>query len=153
VVSSQCSVVSENMRSTIVIFVLLSTLPAQVVVDPSVTPCKKESLRPNLEVKVRKHILGQVNDATGAAFQGSKVLLRKLGKQGEFVEYRSAVTDTNGRFDLKSVEPGTYRFLPAPNRGWRQPREVACNESRECDIKLVLELNSTDQPFAQCPIR
>ena len=126
---------------------------AQKVSMPWEIPCDKERVQPNLVLKSNKHVYGELKDPTGAVFEKSKLVVRRQAKKGQFIDYRITLTDASGRFDLKSVEPGLYRFLPGPNRGWKQPKEVSCSESSECEIKLVLDLNPTDQPFAQCPIK
>lgn len=136
-----------------IIFASQLARSAQKVIEPWKVPCGDETIQPNLVLKSAKHLYGQLKDPTGAAFEKSKVILRRQTKKGEFLNDRVAVTDTNRRFDLKSVESGLYRVLPGRNRGWKQPKEVSCSESPECGIKLVLELSPTDQPFAQCPIK
>jgi len=116
-------------------------------------PCPEENLQPNLTLKKNVHVCGVLKDPTGAAFETSKVLLGKQTQKGKFVEYRSALSDKDGHFDLKIVEPGKYRLLPGPNRGWKQPKGINCGELSDCEIKLVLEPNPTDMPFAQCPVQ
>ena len=96
---------------------------------------------------------GDGHPVFGAAIQDSKVTLRKQDDKRKFVDYRTVMTDKNGRFDLKLVDSGKYRFLPAPNRAWRQPKEVVCDSSQDCEVNLTLEQNPTDLPFAGCPIR
>jgi len=144
---------SEFMRTIALIAVLVTTSLAQVVVEPWQVSCNEERVRPNIDVTVQQHVFGELRDPTGAAFQDSRVILRKQGGKGKFADYRTVISDKKGRFDLGSVEPGKYRFLPAPNRGWKQPKEVTCGGSPHCEIRLTLELNPTDQPFAGCPIR
>jgi len=58
-----------------------------------------------------------------------------------------------GRFDFGLIDPGKYRFLPSPNRGFKQPANLNCFESPECELKLTLEVNPTDQEFAGCLIQ
>jgi hypothetical protein len=77
---------------------------------------EEEEVQPNLQLKVGKHVFGRLNDASGAAFEHSRVILRRKSKK-KFAEYRTVMTDENGKFDAGSVEPGSYRFLPRPNRG------------------------------------
>ncbi len=98
------------------------------------------------------NVTGQLKEPTGAPFSKSKVELRKRTK-GEYKVYRSVMTDQVEHFDLGMVPVGKYRFLPGPNRGWKQPQNLICSESRSCSLHLVLQLNSTDQPFAACPIK
>jgi hypothetical protein len=126
---------------------------AQEAKEARQIPCSEELVKANFELKTPSHVFGELKDPTGAAFQGSKVILKKQGDKGSFTDYRSVTTDKAGRFDLKLVDPGKYRFLPSPNRGWKQPADVGCESSPVCEIKLALELNPTDQPYAGCPIR
>ena len=122
------------------------------VVMPWEIPCKEEIAKSNFDLTTEKHLTGELKDPTGAMIDESPVVLRKEREDGKFVEYRTAMTDRNGRFDLRTIEPGHYRFLPGPNRGYKQPTKVVGEETAECEIKLVLQLNPTDQPFAGCPI-
>jgi len=153
VASDQLSVVIRVAGIALVIFALLLVCYGQKVIEPWEIPCGKEIVQPNLVLKVTTHIYGELRDSSRAALEKSKVRLRKQTKMGRFVEYRTATTDGQGRFDFKSVEAGSYRFLPGPNRGWKQPKEVSCWESSDCEINLTVELNPTDMPFAQCPIK
>lgn len=141
------------MRIVALAVALVAPSVAQGVKEPWQIPCNEELVQCNIEVTVQHHLFGELRDPTGAAFQDSKVILRKQSSKGKFVSYRTANTDREGRFDLRLVDPGKYRFLPAPNRGWRQPKEVTCGSSPDCEISLTLEVNPTDQPFAGCPVR
>jgi hypothetical protein len=133
-----------------VLFILAAASFGQVVKEASQVPCSEEVVRPNLEVKGAQHIFGDVKDQTGAPFRESKIILRKEDSKGLFVDYRSVQSDKNGHFDLKIVEQGRYRFLPAPNRGWRQPETVECGDSKHCEMKLTLDVRPTDRLYAGC---
>jgi|HubBroStandDraft_6_1064221.scaffolds.fasta_scaffold241514_2 hypothetical protein len=141
------------MKAAAVIFVLVTAGRAQTVIAPWQVPCSEETVRPNFELKVRQRVFGELKDQTDAPFRDSRVLLRKQDGKGRFVEYRTVSTDKTGRFDFKLVEPGKYRFLPVPNRGFKQPQEAKCGDSGDCEINLVLEVSATDQEFGGCPIR
>ena len=141
------------MRTIFAILVLSVAGLAQGIMEPWQIPCKQEAVTPNLLMKTNQRIFGQLKDASGAPFEKSKVLLRKQTTKGDFVDYRTAVTDSAGRFDLRVVELGKYRFLPAPNRGFKQPRQLMCPEGRECEINLVLQVGSTDESLAGCPVQ
>jgi hypothetical protein len=141
--------VASFLKLTVVVAVLVSTAVAQSV---GYWPCSKENPQPNLQLKTEKHLFGELRDPSGAAFERSRVILRKKRKT-TFVGYRDVTTDANGKFDLGLVGPGSYRFLPGPNRAWKQPKQVTCGDSAQCELQLVLESNPTDLPFAQCPIR
>ena len=125
----------------------------QKVLEPWQVPCDEETIKPNLELKASSRLYGELKDASGAPFAESQVTLRKLDDKGKFVAYRTATTTKEGHFDLGTVELGRYRFLPGPNRGWKQPKEVQCWEGRDCEVKLVLQANPTDQEFCNCPIQ
>jgi hypothetical protein len=136
-----------------VVLIAASGAFAQQVVGPEQIPCSEEIVRLNLELREKRKVSGELRDQTGTPFSNSKVLLSVDDAKGKFVLYRSVLTDKNGRFDLGLVDAGKYRFLPAPNRGWKQPREVTCTGEHACAINLDLQLNPSDQPFAGCPIR
>ena len=136
-----------------VLFILGTASFGQVAKETGQIPCSDELVRPNLELKGAQHIFGDVKDQTGAPFRESKIILRKEDSKGRFVDYRSVQTDKNGHFDLKLVEQGRYRFLPGPNRGWRQPETIECSDSKDCEMKLTLDVSPTDQIYAGCAIR
>jgi len=125
------------------------------IIEPWQVPCNEEVVTANLELKSKEHVFGRLTDPSGAPLGESRVLLRRQNEKRKFVGYRDALTDKDGRFDLKLVELGKYRFLPGPNRGWRQPKNVLCSHEfkSDCELNLVLELNPTDQPFNGCPIQ
>ncbi|MGA7908720.1 MAG: carboxypeptidase-like regulatory domain-containing protein, partial [Candidatus Sulfotelmatobacter sp.] len=135
------------------LFLLGGLAIAQNAIAPSEIPCSEETVTPNLELANRTRVAGQLKDATGAPFADSKVHLRMAGAKGKFVAYRTVTTNKEGQFDLGFVDAGKYRLLPAPNRGFKQPKEVRCYEGRDCELNLVLLANPTDQPFAGCPIQ
>ncbi len=136
-----------------VMLILSSAVFAQTVIRTDQIPCSEEIVRSNLEVKEKLHFSGELKDATGFPFADSKVFLNVNDSKGRFIFYRSAVTTKDGRFDLGLVDAGKYRFLPAPNRGFKQPKQVKCDEGPDCELSVVLQVNPTDQPFAGCPIQ
>jgi hypothetical protein len=135
-----------------VVFLASSAL-AQKVVAPWKVPCSEETVQPTLELKEPHRFFGGLKDAAGAPFVDSQVLLRKLDSKGKFVSYRTVTTNKEGHFDLGTVGAGRYRFLPAPNRGFKQPKEVKCWEGQDCKVKLTLQVNPSDQEFGGCPIQ
>ncbi len=148
------------MKTALAIFVLLCGAHAQDEVKPRVIepwqiPCGEELVRANLELRSRGRVFGRLTDPSGAPLKDSGVLLRRQSEKGKLVDYGSTSTDKGGRFDLKLVEPGKYRFLPGPNRGWKQPKIVSCDHGSkgDCELNVVVALNPTDQPFAGCPIQ
>jgi hypothetical protein len=126
---------------------------AQTVMSPWEVPCSKEKVHPNLEVKVKQRISGELKDQSGAAFGLSQVQLRTAKGSDKFIPYRTVTTDREGHFDLGLVDPGRYRFLPSPSRAFKQPKQVDCFEGEACELQLALEANPTDQTFVGCPIQ
>ena len=135
------------------VFLMAFFAIAQKVISPWEIPCSEETVKANLELTSKTRVEGQLKDPAGAPLVDSRVLLRVADAKGKFVPYRTVTTNKEGRFELGVVDGGNYRFLPAPNRGFKQPKEVRCYEGRDCELTLVLQLNPTDQPFAGCPIR
>jgi hypothetical protein len=144
-----------GVATTIAAMMLFFAIAAlgQKVIRPDQIPCSEEIVRPNFELKERLRVSGQLKDPTGAPLADSKIILRTAGEKDKFVLYRVGSTNDEGHFDLGAVEAGRYRFLAAPNRGFRQPVKVACDQGRDCEISVVLQANPTDQPFAGCPIQ
>jgi hypothetical protein len=68
------------------------------------------------------------------------------------VAFKKVKTDSSGHFDFREVPPGSYRFLPSNTRGFKQPDHVFCDQ-HECKLKLVLQVNPTDGPYAGCPLK
>ena len=132
---------------------VVSCALAQKVVAPWEVPCSEETVQPNLELKGPHRLFGELKDASGAPFVDSQVLLRRLDAKGKFVSYRTVTTNKEGHFDFGAVDAGRYRFLPAPTRGFRQPKKVQCWEGQDCEVKLTLQGNPSDQEFAGCPIQ
>ena len=117
-----------------------------------VDQCSDEVAQPNLKLESATDFSGVIKDQTGAPFENSKVQLRIQKPDGTQTPYRTVTTDKQGRFDFGTVAPGTYRLLPAPHRGFKQPDMVLCPRGN-CEVNLVIKANKTDQPFAGCPIR
>jgi len=135
------------------VFLLTCSSFAQKVVQPWQVPCSEESVTPNLSLQQARRFFGDLNDQSGSAWVNSPISLRKLDANGKYLEYRKTATNKEGHFDFGTVDAGRYRFLPAPNRGFKQPREVPCWEGRDCEVKLVLHVNPSDQEFNGCPIQ
>jgi hypothetical protein len=135
------------------VFLLAGFAFAQEVIASWKISCSEETVKPNLELTSKTRVAGRLKDATGAPFADSKVFVRMTDAKGNFVHYRTVTTNKDGQFDLGVVDAGKYRFLPAPNRGFKQPREVRCYEGHDCELNLVLQASPSDQPFAGCPIQ
>jgi hypothetical protein len=126
---------------------------AQKVIGPEQIPCSEEVVRSNFELKEKLHVLGALRDSSDAPFVNSKIVLKTADGNGKFVLYRAISTNEEGHFDLGLVDAGSYRLLPSPNRGFKQPVKVVCKEGNDCEINLVLQVNPTEKPFAGCPIQ
>jgi hypothetical protein len=124
-----------------------------MVIGPEQIPCGEEVVRSNFELKEKTHLSGRLRDSSGAEFVNSKIILKKADEKEKFVLYRTISTDKDGHFDIGVVDAGQYRFLPAPNRGFKQPVKLLCYAGEECEIDLVLQSNPTDQPFVGCLIQ
>ena len=115
--------------------------------------CGSEVLLPNLNLRRATTISGKVKDETGAPFKNSEIVLRKTSAIPLQPSYLFAKTDGDGIFSFDESEPGEYRLLASPNRGFAQPAKLDCYERRDCNLEIVLKVNSTDLPYAGCPVR
>ena len=123
--------------------------------------CKKsESVAANLSVPKKTKIWGLLIDPSGAPFahpeNGLTVELR--APQNREVVSSSRVSEM-GTFDLGAVAPGTYRLIAVliidvkqtRYRGWVQSHSLACGESDECTLAVLLRPSGTDNPIDFCP--
>jgi hypothetical protein len=137
----------------VLLFVFANITHGQKVVQSWDNPCSDEVVKPNLELKVRRHIVGTIKDQTGAPFAQSRVLIQTFRDKEKSTTFKEVMTDNEGRFDFGKVGPGMYRFLPSPTRAFAQPKQVSCTEREVCELNLKLEVNPTDQAFINCPIQ
>jgi hypothetical protein len=79
--------------------------------------------------------------------------LRKYISQRKQLTVQIISTNGDGRFDLGIVKPGSYRLLASPNRGFKQPSALQCQGGKECEVRITLIANPTDELGASCPIR
>jgi 5-hydroxyisourate hydrolase-like protein (transthyretin family) len=110
-------------------------------------------VKPNLELRTKRHVAGTVKDQSGAPFAQSRVLIQKFRDNEESTTFKEVMTDEQGRFDFGTVGAGRYRFLPSPNRAFKQPKRVSCGAEDICELDLTLEVNPSDQAFMNCPIQ
>ena len=88
--------------------------------------CSSEVVLPNLILRTRTVITGDVRDETGAPFKDSEVVLRKVSDNPLQPAQLDAKTDANGAFTFDEAEPGNYRLLASPNRAFAQPEKLDC---------------------------
>jgi hypothetical protein len=150
-------VYSRSVRFTFFLFAMLSgPVFAQLVQigpnDPNY--CYKiEKIRPNFEVRDQVRVVGRVQDETVFPFVSSRVELRRYISQRKQVSVRVVSTDATGHFDLGIVKSGKYRLLASPNRGFKQPSALQCQNGDTCELEITLIANPTDMPDSPCPIR
>jgi len=115
--------------------------------------CRSEVVTPNLVLKDRTVLAGQVRDETGAPFKTSEVLLVSISSSDLQPPQVVATTDDRGRFAFEESEPGSYRLLASPHRGFAQAEKLDCFERSQCELDVILKTNPTDLPYASCPVR
>lgn len=114
--------------------------------------CEKIKLAPNLTVAQNAQISGRLIDASGAPFRNSTIELRLYISATRQTTVRKIKTDEDGRFNIGSVRAGKYRLIASPTRAFRQPPDLRCADER-CELNITLQVNPTDQPDSQCPVR
>jgi len=115
--------------------------------------CGSELLPPSLILGVHTIISGQVKDETGAPFKYLEIELKKLSDSVLQPARLDTKTDADGLFKFDEAEPGMYRLLASPNRGFAPPEKLDCYAARNCKLAIVLKTNPTDQPYASCPVQ
>lgn len=135
---------------------LAAPVAAQLVVTGPADPdyCfEVEHIKANLHASRSAHVAGRIFDASGAAFKDSRVELRRYVSEREQVLAKVVNTDADGRFDLGTVAKGEYRLLASSSRAFKQPDDMWCGAEAKCSLEIVLQVNPTDLPDSQCPIR
>ncbi|HWR15576.1 MAG TPA: carboxypeptidase-like regulatory domain-containing protein [Terriglobales bacterium] len=133
--------------------------PSEIAIQrPLETPlpiseCPGEEIQPNLVLNRPTRITGYLRDETTAPFRKSQMVLRKYKPPSTFADARTISTGEDGTFDFGVIEPGTYRLLASPHRGFAQPDKLDCYEQTDCKLDIVLVANPTDLPYAACPIK
>ena len=117
----------------------------------TVEDCKDRQITPNLQLTKAVHLSGSLVDQSGAPFKGSKVSLRRWISPASQTAFKTVITDANGRFDLGTIDPGQYRFLPSETGAFQQPSHVECSQT-ECHLNLILRATGTDTAESICPI-
>ncbi|HEX3319460.1 MAG TPA: carboxypeptidase-like regulatory domain-containing protein [Terriglobales bacterium] len=115
--------------------------------------CASEIVSPNLILKAATVISGRISDETSAPLKESAVWLAKSSGSTLQPQRTLAKTDEQGRFVFDEAEPGSYRLLASPNRGFAQPVGLDCYEQVHCTLDIVLKVNPTGQPYAGCPVQ
>ena len=119
----------------------------------SVSECLTEEVKPNLELNYPTRVIGTVRDETGDPFRKSKIAIRKFESTGRTVDLKTVFTDQDGKFDLGTLDPGEYRLLASPHRGFAQPKMLECTSQFNCRMEITLKVSRTDLPYAACPIK
>ena len=96
---------------------------------------------------------GRIKDQSGEVFKNSRVELRDFVSPEKQNMVATTTTDSEGRFEFRYVAKGEYRLLASPSRAFRQPEGMRCSVPSPCVLDMVLEVNPTDLPASQCPIR
>jgi hypothetical protein len=94
-----------------------------------------------------------VKDETGDPLRNSLIVLRAVSAIPLQPGYLVVKTDDDGAFSFDESEPGKYRLLASPSRGFAQPAKLDCYERRDCNLEIVLKANGSDLPYAGCPVR
>src|SRR5215831_9702276 len=87
---------------------------------------KIERIKPNLIIKTKTRVSGQITDEANAPFRQSMVELRRYLSAVKQVPLRRVKTDDDGAFDLGIVGPGDFRLLASPTRTFKQPDSLVC---------------------------
>lgn len=146
-----------SLRDAVMLLVLdfLKVDLASAATPPVNSPgCYKiERISPNLELREEVHIVGTIQDQRSAPFQNSRVELREYVSQRKQTSVLAVSTDDHGRFDLGLVQPGKYRLLASPHRGFEQPSALDCQSGKNCELNITLIANPIERVFSSCPIR
>ena len=114
--------------------------------------CDKLAVDPNLVVKQDAKVSGRLVDQSGAPFQNLPIELRLYVSATKQSAVKKVTTDRDGLFRFDSVKAGKYRLIASPTRAFKQPSGLHC-DSKECDFAITLQVNPTDMPDSQCPVR
>lgn len=127
---------------------------AQLVPTGPVDPhyCEHVRVRPNLMLRQAASVSGSIVDESGAPFKNSRVELRSYISETKQKSLRTTVTNQGGMFRFDDVGPGRYRLLASPSRAFSQPEQLMCSRTA-CNLPITLQVNPTDLPDSQCPIK
>jgi hypothetical protein len=114
--------------------------------------CEKLKVDPNLIVKQDANVLGRLIDGSGEPFRNSRVELRLFISAIQQLNVESVTTDADGHFEFTTVKAGNYRLIASPTRVFQQPAHLRCHDKR-CEFAITLQVNPTDMPDSQCPVR
>lgn len=120
-------------------------------IDP--TYCEKLRVRPNLVLHNEELIAGRIIDQSGAPFKSSRVELRAYRSETEQPLVEATATDQDGRFRFRKARAGKYRLLASPTRAFKQSEALMCSSSGDCTLSISLQVNATDEPDSQCPVK
>jgi hypothetical protein len=149
-----------EMKSAIACLLFLATATSAQCQLVSIAPpgppdphyCDRIKVEPNLTIEKDADVRGRVVDATGAPFSNSPVELRIFLSPTKQVPSKRVNTDADGNFHLESVKAGKYRLVASPTRAFQQPALLRC-ANKQCEFSITLQVNPTDLPDSQCPVR
>jgi len=123
--------------------------------------CKKgENTAANLIVPKKTKVWGLLIDPSGVPFEHTRNgLTIQLGDPKTSQVIASSQVSEMGTFELGEVVPGKYRLIAVlivdgkttRFHGWAQPNSLACGDSDECTLAMLLRPSGTDNPIDFCP--
>jgi hypothetical protein len=120
--------------------------------------CEDEKVAPNLTVAQSVRFEGTLFDSTGAPIAFKKTIVEVVSPNTDKV-LAAASLNEEGRFDLGVIPAGKFRFIAVREQNgnakrlplFDQPSPVVCPSTGNCEVKIVLKVHGTDQPFEFCP--
>jgi Carboxypeptidase regulatory-like domain len=145
------------MKTAIVglLFIAMASLAQCQLVNvgpPDPHYCDRFKVEPNLTMEQDADVHGRVIDVTGAPFRNSPVELRVFLSPTKQVLSRAVKTDADGNFHIEGVKAAEYRLVASPTRAFQQPAPLRCVK-KQCELSITLQVNPTDLPDSQCPVR
>lgn len=141
------------------IFLIAASASAQFICVPGKNcSCEDERVVPNLTVAQPARFEGALFDPSGAPITFEKTTVEVVSPSTDKV-LASASLNEEGRFDLGIIPAGKFRIIALWQQNGKakrlplfdQPTPITCSAAGDCEIKIVLKLHGTDQPFEFCP--
>jgi hypothetical protein len=116
--------------------------------------CQKvERILPNLILKQNAHVYGVVSEDAENPIVRREVVLKSYRSPSNERILRTVQTDDVGRFDFGDLVAGRYRLVASWTRAFRQPNQLQCPKSSDCDLSIQLKALPTDGPDSVCPVK